>query len=812
MIIQKIKLHPFAGFTNRVVNFTSGINIIYGPNEAGKSTLVKALLFAFFEPTNTGTRKPTIELKDALPIGGTDTIAVDIDFECDGIFYQLKKKWGATKYSELTIGADLVITDADKVQEKLALLLKNNKATWENILVANQAALADTITQLINEKSIANSFNDLLRLSVMQQGGVSPDKMLAQVDEIIKKNLEGNWVYDLQGPKTNNGKGNADDKWTNGNGKIIQLFYKIEDLKKNLRLQGEFDQKLDALVAQVDQIQITVAASKNYVESNELIVADVRNRQLLEQQLTNAQTKYDKIKADSTRWNNLNVKEITLANLLPKLETELKELTEEINVATQKAGIVQKKQQLTKIKGLQVELDNLNQTLANTQAIDQQDFDKAFELNSQINRINIQLEAQQLKISLIADKAFNAQITRGIEPPATAIFEKGQIYNWDADSRFVFAGEGFTLEVASGQTDVATLAANYQIAQNKLNALLGRYQALDLVSLQVLHTQYAAQLLAIREKKKELEIVLNGVDLLSLETEISDIEAMPPTRELAHIKEKKEEKQKLSIQSTQQDDQTKIDLDELVVLYQTQDMMDDQLLDCKAEVRNLTSNLATLKALPAGTPSAEVFINAFETRKLSYQNEKEKQNDLQLQIATLKLEALDQTTDDLKEAIQQTQREFTDSLAQTTAYRRIHQKLTNLLSGASLATFSPYYNNTDKYLALLTGNKYSQIKMSDTIPESISDGSKTLVTKLLSQGTKDILALAIRLSMADYFLKEDKGFILMDDPLINLDPERQQFTASCLENYATEKQVLIFTCQPAHVGLFAGNKIDLMSL
>jgi exonuclease SbcC len=58
------------------------------------------------------------------------------------------------------------------------------------------------------------------------------------------------------------------------------------------------------------------------------------------------------------------------------------------------------------------------------------------------------------------------------------------------------------------------------------------------------------------------------------------------------------------------------------------------------------------------------------------------------------------------------------------------------------------------------------------------------------------------LAMADYFLKEEDGFLVMDDPLVDLDPQRQKLAAGVLSRFAEEKQVVLFTCHPAHASLF----------
>ena len=35
MIVRRLHLHPFAGSSDREVTFSSGLNVVVGPNEAG---------------------------------------------------------------------------------------------------------------------------------------------------------------------------------------------------------------------------------------------------------------------------------------------------------------------------------------------------------------------------------------------------------------------------------------------------------------------------------------------------------------------------------------------------------------------------------------------------------------------------------------------------------------------------------------------------------------------------------------------------------------------------------------------------------
>ncbi|MBN2883153.1 MAG: AAA family ATPase, partial [Clostridia bacterium] len=66
MKINKIKINGFGRFINKEISFGSGLNLVYGRNEAGKSTLqnfIKATLYGFTNQRTDGEGRPPEKLK-----------------------------------------------------------------------------------------------------------------------------------------------------------------------------------------------------------------------------------------------------------------------------------------------------------------------------------------------------------------------------------------------------------------------------------------------------------------------------------------------------------------------------------------------------------------------------------------------------------------------------------------------------------------------------------------------------------------------------------------------------------------------------
>jgi uncharacterized protein YhaN len=74
----------------------------------------------------------------------------------------------------------------------------------------------------------------------------------------------------------------------------------------------------------------------------------------------------------------------------------------------------------------------------------------------------------------------------------------------------------------------------------------------------------------------------------------------------------------------------------------------------------------------------------------------------------------------------------------------------------------------------------------------------------LSRGTAEQLYLCLRLGLAAEFARSSASLpLIMDDVLVNFDPERALAVAGELVHFAGGRQVLVFTCHPQTARLFS---------
>ena len=120
MKLTRLRLSQVRRFAGTLVipSFEPGLNLFCGPNEAGKSTIVRAVRAAFFERYRSGA------VEDLIPRGDTPTSAsptVEVSFETGGTAYTLTKTFFVKKRCALTGGPTAL--DGDDAEEAVARLL-----------------------------------------------------------------------------------------------------------------------------------------------------------------------------------------------------------------------------------------------------------------------------------------------------------------------------------------------------------------------------------------------------------------------------------------------------------------------------------------------------------------------------------------------------------------------------------------------------------------------------------------------------------------------------------------------------------------
>lgn len=84
----------------------------------------------------------------------------------------------------------------------------------------------------------------------------------------------------------------------------------------------------------------------------------------------------------------------------------------------------------------------------------------------------------------------------------------------------------------------------------------------------------------------------------------------------------------------------------------------------------------------------------------------------------------------------------------------------------------PIMNGFNKYYEMLTGCLPREYKMDANISLTKEESGGRRQITALSSGWQDLVNICLRMALVDAMYKEEKPFLVMDDPFVNLDKEK----------------------------------------
>lgn len=260
MIIKEINIESFAGVKQRKINLEDGLNLLYGENEAGKSTLqsfIKVMLFGM-----NSSRSKDIKQNERVkykPFTG-EMIKGEITVNFNNRDIIIRRIFGATKKDDICkvyykdTGDEVSNIDLDEPGKSLLGISKN---TYQKTLFIGQLAVAvskdkeddllEKITNILSSGDEGVSINKALdKLVTLKKKLVTTRKTgeLDQLkDKVLKLNEEKYEAYSLS-------QGNIDKESKLLNLKSDRKFTRdeIENLEiykkyiKRLKLQREYEE------------------------------------------------------------------------------------------------------------------------------------------------------------------------------------------------------------------------------------------------------------------------------------------------------------------------------------------------------------------------------------------------------------------------------------------------------------------------------------------------------------------------------------------------------------------------------------------
>lgn len=794
MILHRISLAPFAGL-QKEFSFTPGLNVVLGPNDVGKSTLFRAVDSVFFLPVKL--RASTVEGKNLprlIPLGG-DHAKVKIEFGLGEKKYSLEKRWGANFSCELKLPDGNILSSPEAVDQRLSELLPVPAATFQSVLLTSQNALERTKEEFAQKPEALHSLGDALRRATELTGGVSVEKFKAELESRLTAQLE-NWDMQAGGPKGGRG---IENKWQKGRGNVLRAYYAKEELKKDLAranaLETELDEKLKVLAAR----QAERAERQDFVTKNRDLVESVAARKTLELQLGQAEKEVETLTREFSRWVQADADRKILKEEVERLEKKREGAEAEMKLA--RAGMERKAlaARFEKIEEARRRWLEKQQSFSALPALKAEDLKKIHTLSASLNLA----KAGKLRLQFIAKSKMDLSVQKNFDPPRRGVIEAGASMSIQSGSRIQIQNELFELTVVSG--DEKALEAETAA----LNSLLTGLGVASAEEAQERSERWSLAGGALREAEGIYKALLGRDDYEQLRQKIESGGSVPARDAESVEKEFRE----LSLQYSEKKAAFTAAgrvLEELSARYSVSksEELTKLMLRQSTEAEKARARLQQLPALPSEMGDTEAYLAKYRR----YQNEllplTEEVRILSNTVAELKARMPEQSAQDFDRQHREAQSVFESELKRARALFKVKEAAEKIESEAG-DIYREFRAGFDHYVNELSFGKYGKAGMEAALPAHFlrKDGAE-IPFEWLSAGTKDAFALALRLSMAKHFLKGNDGFVMMDDPMVAMDPERQKAAAGLLRSFADGVQMILFTCHPSHAELLGGSRIS----
>ena len=802
MILKSIALKPFGGLTDAQLAFKPGLNVIQGPNEAGKSTIFNALQRVLFTPAHLTPSVFRREMESFLPLEGGDTIVVSLCLDLNGNTYALKRTWGATKSVELTLPRGSIITDEDAVQGRLISLLPAKEGTFKTVLMTYQSGLPKTIEELEAQQEPIQTLSTILRRAVFETDGVSVDQ--------FKQNIESEYTAYYSRWDRERGCPESDRRYKINVGKILQAHYGLEDTRTALKEAKVYEVELDEINSEISACSNTIETIEAYIKENERVVEDARQRQSLNDRQVAIDARMEKLRKDNRDWPITENEAARIEVLLPGLKKKENALVLEQEVAIKKEERNQLRRQFEQVEQRRQELEGAEQVAQQTPKLTADDLEELRVTDAKLNELKASVNAGKLSVRLLANNALSILVQEGLSEPQPQEIGSGEHISYDEGGRVKISHQDWEIDISSGESNFDALVQEFEETNRHLTALLEQHDVENLNEAIGINNGYMTSLQSVNSAKNNLKAALAGETYEELKAKVAQIGTTEDSRDLKSIQEdlynvKAEisERERSLGQNQQQ-------IQELIDTYGSSDQLLLKLAEEAKKERDVQDKIENLVPLPDDVDDIDSFIEMYEEKQAELTKTNNHNTDLLIQRADLEKNEPELSAEELDNRLVELTENFERINKRGEAVARIKDLTDRLMEEMDSNTYKGLTGDLERYVMSMTENRYAQIDMEESIPRGfVRQDGVTLPYDLLSAGTRDVLALSLRLAMANHFLMDANGMLMLDDPLVDLDPRRQEKAADAFRDFAEQKQVIIFTCHPHHAELLGGNRIEL---
>jgi len=811
MKIKNIHLKPFAGISDKKVEFSPGLTVILGPNEAGKSTLLNALKSVLFTEAELTKVRFNRLMKKYMPVKGGDTIRVSLEFQTEGKDYFLEKTWkpGDRKGSSILNFSDQrEFTTEGEVSRLIDKFLPAHQGTVNNILLTWQSELDKTMDILHDEDvNIRPDLGAILRSSIMETDGVSVEKLRSRLDREYEDYFQ-HWDIEKEAPE--NGRG-INNPYTKGVGKILKAYYEKEVIKKNYEEAYKIEIEIDEINKKIQNEESKRNKIKDELNQYKGIKSQIQERQQIENDLGKIELETEEIRKVSKEWpikENWILKEAEPG--VKKIEKKKVKIEKEEVDSRQNLKNKEFRKWFKNLHKLHKKIQGAENKLFKAKEITEEDIEELKKKKQEIKDIENIIMASKLKISLVSKTQQDFILKDASEEKKTFSLKQGEKIEKAFQGKLIIEHKDWKMEVQAGEGEIDDLISEKKVKVREIESELKKLGVDNFKEAQSMNKEYEKLKNDVEHAERNFTEELGEEIYAELEEKHKQLGKEKQVRPLEKITA---ERARLEIKLENLQDKKKEvgkQVKDWKVKYESHDKMITVLGGKQHRQKELDKKLSKLAKLPEEFDKYKAFYDYIDLLNDNDRKIQEEISSFSEQKIAIESKKPDQSSEELNTQLGESEQNFQRIFLNGKSIEHIKEKAIDLLEKMDIKTYEGFQKKFIKYFIHMSGKSFSRIEMEQDLPEKlVKDDGSELTYNLLSVGTKDTFSLALRLTMAEYFLQDKSGFIILDDPLVDMDSDRQALAAEQINEFAKTKQVIFLTCHPQTAGMLSGKCIKM---
>jgi DNA repair exonuclease SbcCD ATPase subunit len=900
MKLHCIELENWRQHTKTRIDFDEKSTVIYGPNEAGKSTILEALSRGLFDKS--GSQAESIRRIKPLTASGNVTSTVRIEFSLNSTRYLIEKHFNLNRGTSLYKfnGVTNILLDQDNsADEQILQLLEADLPSTRGSRPSQWGVFQwlwapQEHRELPSDKDGDPTTN--LYLDTKDGGSVLVTPKFQSVQNFVLTS------YSRYFTKT--GKTSTNSPISTIETDIQVLEHKSAELNSKITNVDLEKQQLEILQEQLPVLEKNIMDTKYELSTarNEAIdfssveselkasIASVNEAQRDVRDAENALTELEESaeKIEHFQEKEKNARESlsrleAICDMLEKRQHETKEQVEEkaMKIRTCEAltrdarilwtkfdamkNIELLKNKIQKINGINAEIERLRQDEIPIVPGDDE-INKIIQSKTRIEALNESLAAHGLSITItpgnqgslsvevdgerIKHGKLTATGTQSVSVGAPGLgmvtvkakLDQAHDAKIDIQQHKERIREALTKYAVNSIDELIELNRTQNEISNLIKELIAEKKGVDERSIDEVTTE----LNKLIEKYEEYNKTERTADLIQLNPVDCDLENLVRKRE----REQEETRSDLdSARARRDENDTELiaKKEQLAEIRAVQKHCFEELDNARTHERKIIRQYGSVEN------QIKILSNAkanLETRTRAYEKIKQRHEELEKgplnRIKRLELQqkhqeelvqkhrtAIDQLIGGIKQAsLEGAYSELADIESQIEilyerleneqvragSYKLLKETLENQYRSTLSAVVGPIQDEIRRMLSYTTGFLHEDVELNEYLfPTRLGErGFEDISLEFNdgSSGLKEVLALCVRLAVANHLSERDTQCLVLDDPFVHVSSDRSNRMIELINETINENglQVIIFTHRPMEFSGFTGKMIDIQSV